>query len=230
MAVSSGPDIVEDGLALCLDAANSKSYPGTGTTWIDISGNNRNATKAGSQSPTYPQHANSKYFTFTGGVTSDNYSRFDVSNIPSFSSLSAFVWYRTTDTTSSKTAIRMNNSDFELSINGSSQLFIAAGTNWNDINANTGSQNNATNGNWHQIGLTFNGINLIGYFDGVQVTSNTRATATTTAAGTLRIGTRDDAAAQHFVGDISSVYIYSKVLSAAEVQQNYNAARGRFGL
>ncbi len=38
MAVSAGPDIVESSLLLFLDAGNRKSYPGTGTAWIDISG------------------------------------------------------------------------------------------------------------------------------------------------------------------------------------------------
>jgi hypothetical protein len=39
-----GPNIVTNGLVLALDAANPKSYPGTGTTWFDLSGNGRNFT------------------------------------------------------------------------------------------------------------------------------------------------------------------------------------------
>lgn len=44
MAPSYGPKIVKDGLVLALDAANPKSYPGTGTTWNDLSGNGSNGT------------------------------------------------------------------------------------------------------------------------------------------------------------------------------------------
>ena len=40
MAINAGPDIVEDGLVLCLDAANINSYPKTGTTWSDLAGAN----------------------------------------------------------------------------------------------------------------------------------------------------------------------------------------------
>ena len=40
MAVNAGPDIIEDGIVLCLDAANSRSYPGTGTTWSDLAESN----------------------------------------------------------------------------------------------------------------------------------------------------------------------------------------------
>ena len=43
MAIAYNSKIATDGLLLCLDAANIKSYPGTGNTWFDISGNGRNA-------------------------------------------------------------------------------------------------------------------------------------------------------------------------------------------
>ena len=44
MAGSTGPNIVTDGLVLSLDAANKKSYPGTGTAWNDLSGNSNTGT------------------------------------------------------------------------------------------------------------------------------------------------------------------------------------------
>ena len=40
MGCSSGPDIIQDGLVLCLDAASKRSYPGTGTVWTDLKGGN----------------------------------------------------------------------------------------------------------------------------------------------------------------------------------------------
>jgi hypothetical protein len=44
MASIGGPNIVTDGLVLALDAANTKSYPGSGTVWKDLSGNGNNGT------------------------------------------------------------------------------------------------------------------------------------------------------------------------------------------
>ena len=44
MSAHANPDIVTDGLVLCLDAADKKSYPGSGTTWTDRSGNGNNST------------------------------------------------------------------------------------------------------------------------------------------------------------------------------------------
>ena len=47
MAFSRGPSIVTNGLVLALDAANHKSYPGSGTTWFDLSGNSHDGTLTG---------------------------------------------------------------------------------------------------------------------------------------------------------------------------------------
>ena len=43
MATRYSPKIVTDGLVLYLDAANSRSYPGTGTAWFDLTGRGNNA-------------------------------------------------------------------------------------------------------------------------------------------------------------------------------------------
>ena len=51
MALSHSPSIITDSLILCLDAANTKSYPGSGATWTDLSGNGNNVTLT--NGPTY---------------------------------------------------------------------------------------------------------------------------------------------------------------------------------
>jgi len=63
MAVGYNPRIVTDGLVLALDAGNTKSYPGSGTSWTDLSGNGRNATVNGS--PTFTNG----YFDITSDST-----------------------------------------------------------------------------------------------------------------------------------------------------------------
>jgi len=65
MGVFAGPNIVEDGIMLYLDAADPKSYPGSGTTWFDLSGNGRHATLKNS-SAGLPTHStnNNGYFDF----------------------------------------------------------------------------------------------------------------------------------------------------------------------
>jgi len=66
MASYLGPNTVKDGLTLCLDAADKNSYPGSGATWFDLSGNNYHATIVGSS----VSHSNG-VFTLPG--TSGNY-------------------------------------------------------------------------------------------------------------------------------------------------------------
>ena len=44
MGISYNNSIVTSGLVLCLDAANPRSYPGSGTSWLDISGNDKYGT------------------------------------------------------------------------------------------------------------------------------------------------------------------------------------------
>ena len=228
MAFANGGRIVTDGLTVVLDAADRNSYSGSGNIWYDISGNNITATKGGTQSPTYPLWNSQGYFSFLSGSLGTNESRFVTSTIPSFFALSVFVWYRTSDTTNSKTILRMQNSDFELSVN-QTILFYSAGSNFNDINASITNASSA-NGNWHNMGLTYDGNNLKGYFDASNVVNSTRGSIVNPQSGPLNIGTRDDAFFQHFVGDISIVTIYNKVLSNAEILQNYNAQKSRFGL
>jgi hypothetical protein len=64
MTINYSPRISTDGLVLCLDAGNTKSYPGSGTTWFDISGNGYNFTLT--NSPVFETHRNARCFTFSG--------------------------------------------------------------------------------------------------------------------------------------------------------------------
>jgi hypothetical protein len=74
MAGTVAPNIVTDGLVLYLDAANTKSYPGSGTTWFDISGNNRNFTLT--NGPTF-QSTGGGSFKFDG---TDDYATLNIAN------------------------------------------------------------------------------------------------------------------------------------------------------
>ena len=63
MSVQSGPNGIESGLVLYLDAANVKSYPGSGTSWFDLSGQNNTGTLI--NNPTYDS-ANRGSWSFNG--------------------------------------------------------------------------------------------------------------------------------------------------------------------
>ena len=86
MAASAGPDIVEDGLVLYLDAGNEESYPGTGTTWKDLSGNGNDGTLT--NGPTFSGDN-------TGGITFDGSNDYvDCGDIDITSSFTLSVWFK----------------------------------------------------------------------------------------------------------------------------------------
>lgn len=189
------------------------------STWYDVSGSNTNATKGGTQSPTYPLYNSNRYFTFTGGVNGNNYSRFEVTT-PTLTAISVIAFHYST--ASGGHVLRHSTDSFQLGVDG-----YAAGTAYNNIQI-SGDLTNTLN-TWVCDALTFNGITLVGYRNGVQVGTTARA-LTTIAGGTLNIGARSDIYAAHYVGNIAVVLIYNRALSASEIQQNFNALRGRFSI
>jgi len=106
MASSLDPNISESGLVLCLDAADKNSYPGTGATWTDLSGNNRIGTLT--NGPTF-NSGNNGYITFDGV---DDFT--DITFVPAQtdSPLSVFSWvYLTSLPTASRLRLgNINNS------------------------------------------------------------------------------------------------------------------------
>ena len=90
MALSHSPKIVTDGLVLCLDAGDGKSYSGSGTTWYDRSGNGNNGILV--NGPTFDSN-NRGAIVFDGvndHVSIPNSSSLQLSNNQSFT-ISYFV-------------------------------------------------------------------------------------------------------------------------------------------
>lgn len=138
MATGYSPKIVTDGLVLALDAKNPKSYPGSGTTWYDRSGNGFDFTIAGS-----PTHANGE-FTIT---QNDN---FYSNSIPTNSTTATFVlFYKTTDT-QELWATGQTNSYYVAASYGNSYYHSGAGspTNYIDTVVRT-NPSDYRNGNYH---------------------------------------------------------------------------------
>lgn len=87
MGFSRGPKLVTNGLVLCLDAASKKSYPGSGTTWYDLSGGGRNHTIT--NSPTFSN----------GEFTINETQSFTYNTMPTVgTNCTVMLFYKTTDT------------------------------------------------------------------------------------------------------------------------------------
>jgi hypothetical protein len=216
------PSIVLNGLVLCLDAANPKSYPGSGTTWTDLSGRGNTGTLT--NGPTYSS-ANSGSIVFDG--TNDAIA---LSNITPTSGASFSAWIYINGSNSNFGAIFANWSDvgggtpywFGTSAGASSTIQIYfSGTNIYNITS-------LSLNTWMLLTITHNGSTSIGYINGIQRAS--AASSLSTSTNNTSIGYDITRTNYPFKGNIAQASIYNRALSAAEVSQNFNALRGRFGV
>jgi hypothetical protein len=216
--------IVQQGLVLNLDAGNPYSYAGAGTTWYDVSGNNYSGSLT--NGPVYST-VNSGIIVFDGSNDYVDLTGATLS-ISGNASRSMFVWVKTTYNGNQgfiATGTPAGSQTFNLVKYGS---YVGVMGYNNDFYPSSGKA--IADGVWHYVGVTFDGTNLRTYVDGAL--DNTSGTITYTTTGQNNyVGMSNHVGNYNFTnGSIGSAQIYNRTLSAAEVLQNYNATKGRFGL
>ena len=219
MGINYNPKIVTDGLVLCLDAANKRSYPGTGTTWSDLKGSN-NGTLT---------NMTDNFDSVNGGVlTFDGTNEYvlfsdDMINVNQDFTLSSFL--NVSSDSNISTIVGANHSSnntmqvrFETS--GSVKILHSA-------LAGVGTFTNFTRSLnvWFNIIVTRSSNTYSLYVDGDFKSSFT--SSLTYNNNPKSIGTRDSFA-EYFNGKIANLSLYNRALSAVEVLQNYNATKGRY--
>lgn len=228
MSVSHSPQIVRNGLILHLDAANSRSYPGTGITWTDLTVNTNNGTLI--NTPTY-NSSNNGYFTFDG---SSNYINIPTSSNITFSSGSSYslsAWFYISSLPGTWTGIITKSRDltpwYGLWISSGNQYDWATPGNGGIINllgsvAKTG---------WHNLCGVYNTSSNLStlYVDGISNTSTSITSYAAAGSGDLAIGWAKGTG-EYLNGSVSNVCMYNRALSDTEVLKNYNALKGRYGL
>ena len=219
MAFGNGPKVVTDGLVLALDAADKNSYPGSGTTWNDISGNGWNGTFQ--NGPTF-NSSNIGSISFDG--TNDRVSTlFKPSGYRSY-----FIWVKYNIITGlpagySLTGTQEVNAYNYIGISNGGYFYYYFGTNGQEV---TGTILNANI--WYYQGLTLSSDgNARAYLNGSLV-STLASGVGNTATAEFSVGCINQ---NHWInGNIASVIQYNRALSASEILQNYNAQKSRFGL
>ena len=222
--------IVSSGLVLHLDAGNASSYPGSGTTWTDLSGNGNTGTLT--NGPTYSS-ANG------GSIVFDGSNDYVISGpIPftgtSTASVSWGLWVYPQSTNGN--IMSMSNTNPQGSWN---MPPIAAdghkfrGKIWNN---NYLYSTTYTLNTWYYVVLVFDysaGAQKL-YVNGVLQDSQTGISYSSSGSNNYMFLGQSNPGADNtgmFAGNISNFHIYgNKALTAAEVLQNYNALKGRFGL
>jgi hypothetical protein len=238
MAANLGPRIVKSGLLLELDAADINSYVGSGTSWKDLSGNGYNGTLT--NGPTF-SGTNGGNIVFNGVnqyVDVANTSALDFTNTSGTISVwckystvnsgGAYMLSKTMDATGGWGVTIANTGVpyFEIKNNasGATACYRFANKAYND-------------GTWHNIVSVFttsttvvanNTINM--YVDGTlsNAALNQILVYGGNTAGTIQLSRRT--LGDYYNGNISNVQIYNRALTAAEVLQNYNAVKARFGV
>jgi len=238
MALSHSPSIVTNGLVLCLDAGNNKSYPGTGTAWNDMSGAGNNGTLT--NGPTYSS-------TDGGSILFDGSNDYVVfSNTTSLQFLNRLpytleCWFRLGAIPSLFTYPGLFHREATVGGGRNGYGLVIACNTTNKLSL--GTERHTPSGTifvyteevdssplvgvWKHLCGAYDDTTLSLYLDGKFVTSQTQTTNITNTTTALNIGRL---VSSYFNGRISCPRIYNRALSAAEIAQNFNALRGRFGL
>ncbi len=252
MASSMGAGkVITDGLVLFLDAGNNRSYPGTGTTWTDLS--STAITGSLTNGPTF-NSANGGSVVFDG--TNDHITFGNNLNFEITSPFTVSTWFRTTRTgefvgvIAGKNKLQVSPADYtgySIGMNVATNTSADAGKfgvvfvsspfvgSSNVMRIQTSVSYN--DGNWTNGVITYNGsgnrsgMNI--YINGTSPTTESydsnsiSGTMITTAS--FQLGARDGTQ-QPFSGSIGQVSVFNRALSPDEVLQNYESTRERFNL
>ena len=241
MSIVAGPDIIEDGLVLCLDAANARSYPGTGTAWNDLSGNGNNGTLT--NGPAFSS-ANEGSIVFDG---TNDYVTFADTTVGSINNatFSYGSWFYFDGTSQSCTIFSKRNdapyNQYTLGIandaqNGGLGTKLVAFANSDASSGGYMTFNyQLSSAGWYYGFIVINNNSQIMYVNGSSVLSRTQTYSGQTfniSGKPLYVGALNisNAPVNFFKSKIVSIQFYNRALSASEVSQNYKATKWRYGL
>jgi hypothetical protein len=226
MGVYAGPDVLENGLVLALDAGNPKSYPGSGTTWTDLSGNGNNGTLVNGV-----------------GYSGDNLGSLSFDGVNDYVTLGTKsiittdfcvdMWCRVTAATkevyffsfgyfdsTSALLYRNGGSPYDLTV-----IYRVSNTNTSYLSNFPINQNTFYNICWNRNGST----NTL-YVNGISIYSFSNSTTLTSGIYDIGWATTRNKSTAYYQGNIYTTKLYNRALTAQEIQQNFNATKSRFGL
>lgn len=236
MSIGYNGSIVRNDLILLVDSANIKCYPGSGTTVVDQA-----RGISGTMGSSVSYNATNKSFVFTDN-TINNLIQFNSGTADyEFPTQTVSIWFKTTTvkqnmdfvtgTASTNTTYRWRHqtSNTQGGAKGIELDWIHTGG-WGHF---SNSVINYDDGKWHNFVSTFTGSLGQLYWDGELIAyTSSGATDWTTGANINRINIGGDQAelGSNFIGEMSQIAFYRRVLPASEIRNNFNAVRGRYGV
>ena len=217
MGVAYNSRIVTENLVLCLDAGNSKSYPGSGTTWTDLSGNGNTGTLVNGVG----------YNTANGGSLSfDGVDDYAISTQSfTFSSnnpLTISVWVKINSLT-------LDGAFYRRILNFTNNHGIITSptdVGWYTAGANLIAPTPISTGVWYNVEYVYTGSQHQIYLNGEL--KNTETSSNAAINSVLWVGRYYGTNDGRFNGNISKVSIYNRALTQSEITQNYNALKSRY--
>jgi hypothetical protein len=227
MGIAYNPSIVTNGLVLALDAGNTKSYPGSGTTWTDLSGNGRNGTLT--NGPTYSSSDG-------GSIVFDGVDdHVQCSGSISIGRTGTFVAWIKRNADLNGGIIFSNGVTYDagikVSLSGDLRYtWSFPGLAQGEFGWNSGLI--IPDLTWCMCAVSVTLSSATAYLcqsSGITSATNTVASHPSIILDNIRVGD-DTTNGGDFTGNIAIAQIYNRALSATEIQQNFNAIRGRFGI
>ena len=229
MAITRGPKIVRDGLVLYLDAGDRNSYPGSGTTWKDLSGNGNNG--ALTNGPTFDS-GNGGSISFDG---SDDYvGGGDTSAVNGHNSIC--VWFKATGAPSNNDSsgailfAQSSNINHGILIGNSylsERIIYGIVINQPIVTPD----NSVSNGDVHFVVGLWNGSQQQIWVDGELLASRSYTNSPVLVDPAYKVGKWGYGGfTRNLNGNIYSVQLYNRALTADEVSKNFNVTKGRYGL
>jgi len=221
-------NIVRSGLVLCLDAGSTKSYPGSGTTWFDRSGNNNNGTLT--NGPSF-NAGNGGSIVFDGTndyVVTSNFT-------PNVTNKTLSGWVKLSSTTQGGGGLinlqKTDGSQFDAIVYNETNQGWGFGSN-NFLRTAWSNVKETSTNDWVNIVATYANLDYRLYRNGVLILNTTSFnTLNFNFSSNSQLGYRHlGGGGAYLAGNIAIGTLYDKVLSATEVLQNYNVTKARFGL
>ena len=237
--IEGGVNIVNNGLILCLDSANTKSYNGISNTWYDLSASLNNGTLVNGVT----------FSSVNGGVMVfdgiDDYIQTPIQTISRPWTFS--TWFNFTSLTANGGFNTFFGQDTSLSIARGTFYFQKAGVTTEGVEVNkvnfsivkidgsivpTNGLNVLQINTWYNYTAVLTTTNISLYENGIlqNTTTNSDSFITPNTNVVLNAGYYNNNVVDYWPGKSSIFQMYNRALSATEVLQNFNAQRTRFGI
>ena len=229
--------IVQSGLQLYLDAAAVASYPGSGTTWYDLSGNGNDVAMQNSGDISYTASGGGYFSTGATGY----FDRSSATNVPTGATpytVSAWVQFPTgwPGGGNNHTIVQIGSAPTYNGING----FVATfggylGVGWFNLPSDPGplESNSWTPSspgtNWRNVVSQWDGSTRNIWYNGVLQATDSVGTYLGNNTDIL-IGLDYSGFGNYLIGNIGQVLIYNRALSPSELNQNFTITRARYGI